>query len=324
MFLVNKAPHSQVFNVPVVAYFLFDRLFGLFAYRTGQASIIHKEMLDQDYMVVFLYIPHQKRQRSIGSTYYLSLAGLEGAMEIAHPYVTFQNHTGEPLLAAWTNRDSSSSAHAFYVDRSAGDRKFHRRSSAVESVPEVVQDTGVASESEDTVFFSNWNTAAIVQVHRWTSGDISFTGRLSRKEVSARLRFWGPYLSEYAEFTPDGRYLPPLVLIGTGAGCGPIVDFYMYFTANGMELTNPVSVYFSTNSIGLFQFFTDLVCSRVVPNFTVNAHLTSADDFDVDFEQQTKSEGNNAAQDAHAMKLVRRAPDVPSFIELFSDQKGVF
>ncbi len=34
---------------------------------------------------------------------------------------------------------------------------------------------GVAAESDDTVFFTNWTTAAVVQVHQ------SFTARLSKK-----------------------------------------------------------------------------------------------------------------------------------------------
>ena len=40
--MLRRSPHSQVFNTPVVAYFLIDRLLGSVWYRTGQASIIHK------------------------------------------------------------------------------------------------------------------------------------------------------------------------------------------------------------------------------------------------------------------------------------------
>ncbi len=74
------------------------------------------------------------------------------------------------------------------------------------------------------------------------------------------------------------------MLIGTGSGAGFIIDFYMYFTTSGVELANPVTVYYSTNSLGLFQFLTDLTCDRAVPNWHVNAHLTKADDFEANFE----------------------------------------
>ena len=54
---------------------------------------------------------------------------MAGGFDFAHPYIAFQNHSGEPLLPEWRNRDTSSAAHKFYIDRSAGERKkaFNRR-----------------------------------------------------------------------------------------------------------------------------------------------------------------------------------------------------
>ncbi len=77
-------------------------------------------------------------------------------------------------------------------------------------------------------------------------------------------------LSEYGDLTPDGRMNPPLVLIATGSGCGPIIDFYMHFTANNEELVNPVTVYFSTNSVGLFQVCISHIFFVFVSFFCVN------------------------------------------------------
>lgn len=105
----------------------------------------------------------------------------------------------------------------------------------------------------------------------------------------------------------------PCVQIGTGAGIGIIVDFYMFMTANDIELSQPVTVYFSTNSIGLFQFVTDLVCARSIPNYSVNAHLTSAKDFDCDFEAQEVQQSAEAGAE-HEMKLGRL-----SFMEVLSN-----
>jgi hypothetical protein len=154
---LRRSPHSQVFNTPVIFYYLVDRAIGLFWYRTGECSIIHKEQLDRDYMIVFLYIPSQKRRRHCGSTYYLQLTGIEGALDYAHPYVSFQNHSGEPLLPEWTNRDASSKSHQFYVDRSGGERKFNRRSDVKDKEEEDdLKANAVSAESDDVVFFSNW------------------------------------------------------------------------------------------------------------------------------------------------------------------------
>jgi hypothetical protein len=108
-----------------------DRLIGYFWYRTGEASIIHKEQLDEDYLVIFLYVPRQKRRRYLGSTYYLQIPGVEGMLDIAHPYVSFQNHSQQPLLPEWTNRDASSDVHKFYIDRASDKRQFQKRDDSV-------------------------------------------------------------------------------------------------------------------------------------------------------------------------------------------------
>ncbi len=312
--MLRRSDHAQVFCAPVIGYFLADRIIGIFFYRTGLASIIHKEQLDKDYAVVFFYIPSQKRRRLIGSTYYVQLKGLPGLFDFAHPYIAFQNHTGEPLLPEWRNRDASSTTHKFYVERSAGERKAFNRRDSQRLTDEQVRvqleemeraSTGVSQETDDTVFFSNWNTALIVQVHAHTAGRTrTFTEKMARLPLAERVRFWGPFASEYALVTPDGKMdLPPLVLIGTGAGCGPILDFYMHITANSYEPNNQVTVYFSTNSVGLFQFFTDLVCAKSVPNWRVNAHLTQADDYEDNFERQSQQQNDHSTE--RGMKLGR-------------------
>jgi hypothetical protein len=318
--MVRRSPHAQIFCTPVIAYYLADRVIGIFFYRTGLASLIHKEQLDSDYVVVFLYVPKQKRRRMVGSTYYVNFNSWAGMLDMAHPYIAFQNHTGEALLPEWRNRDSMSTTHKFYIERSAGERKaFNRRDSLrvtedqLKAQEEELEraSSGIAQETDETVFFSNWNTALVVQIHHSTARR-TFTHRLERLPLASRLRFWGPFLSEYALVTPDGKSeLPPLILIGTGAGCGPILDFYMHMSANNFELPNPVTVYFSTNSVGLFQFFTDLVCAKSINNWRVNAHLTQAEDYEQDFE---KDEVNRQSQSERGMKLGRL-----SFMEVLRD-----
>lgn len=155
--MLRKAPHSQVFSSPVIAYYIIDRLIGYFWYRTGEAIIIHKEQLDEDYMVVFLYIPRQKRKRYVGSTYYLALKGVEGYLDMSHPFAAFQNHSQEPLLPEWTNRDSTSSHHRFYIDRSQDKRQFQRRKDDAPLMELERESTAVAAESEDVVVKAIFN-----------------------------------------------------------------------------------------------------------------------------------------------------------------------
>ena len=67
----------------------------------------------------------------------------------------------------------------------------------------------------------------------------------------------------------------PLVLIGTGAGCSFLLDFYFYVIGNDIVLQKKVVIYFSTRSIGMFQWFTDITCRRDHKNLFIDAHLTS-------------------------------------------------
>ena len=65
--MIRRSPHSQVFNPVVIVYFMLDRLAGYLWYRTGSATIIHKEVLDEDYLVLFLYIPNGMKEKKCGS-----------------------------------------------------------------------------------------------------------------------------------------------------------------------------------------------------------------------------------------------------------------
>ena len=81
----------------------------------------------------------------------------------------------------------------------------------------------ISQETDDVIFFSNWTTAVVVQSHFWNRGEDGFSHRFANKDIAKRVRFWGPYQSEYSFATPDGASLPPLVLIGTGSGAGFIM-----------------------------------------------------------------------------------------------------
>ena len=278
-------PHAQLWIAPFVIGYMFDRVIGLFWYRTGKALIIHKEQLDNNYVVLFLYVPKQKRKRNVGSVYYYGLPGKNGAGDFSHPYTSFQNHSAEPLLESWKERDATSNRHHYYV----GERdsaKVVKANEAEELDYEKDEERKkhmsgqVTSETENTVFFSNWNTATIMQVHHTKKGK-SFTSKIAGMEIGDSIKFWGPYYSEYACLTSIDNQ-PPLVLMASGAGANYILDFYTWLKASRKTLSNPVQIYYSTNSLELFQFVTDLLCSRQIPMFSVSAHLTKNEDLELD------------------------------------------
>eukprot|EP00494_Astrolonche_serrata_P014605 UN14740 len=66
---------------------------------------------------------------------------------------------------------------------------------------------------------------------------------------------YGGFRSEYASLM--FQELPPLILVGTGAGCAYLIDFHQYILANDIELKKPVQMLISSRSVTLFQFITD-------------------------------------------------------------------
>lgn len=281
-FLRGNHPHAQVMVAPIFIWYFVDRMIGIFVYRTGRSSIIHIENVDDEYCVVFLYIPQQKRRRAVGSLYYYQMPGLEGAGDFSHPYTSFQNHGNHPLLNAWRDaKNAASEAHQFVVRESdrPGQKTLNRRSDQVELEDfndGSEYDSIVASETEDVVYFQNWNTAFVMQKFP-SKGGASFSKRLSEKAIGSAVNFWGPYYSEYASLTPLVG-LSPLVLIATGAGVNYMLDYFTWLTAGDRVPTNPVQLYFSCSSIPLLQFATDLLCSKNIKNFSVSAHLTRHND----------------------------------------------
>ena len=130
-----------------------------------------------------------------------------------------------------------------------------------------------------------WDIAALVQVfpkHNETlSHRTPWTLRVANSDPSlmVSLNCWGPYRSEYRilnQTLENGGVLPPLVLIGTGAGCAFVIDFIQFLKANvnKYSLAYPCYVYFSSKSLKLFQFFTDETAKIPINNVFINAHLT--------------------------------------------------
>lgn len=282
---IRRSSHAQVFDVPIVALYFVDRFIGLLWFRRSNVTLIHKAQLDDDYVVIFLEV--QKGYKvPLASTFYLSLPNDTSSFEMSHPFIGFQNRTTSNLLPEWRDRDQTSGAHKFFVvpeaDAAEGKKKFRRRETVLLEQPldDRQQEEGlVTEETDDVVFFSKWNIGIVLQVQHDRAE--SFTKQLEALPIGSRLHCWGPYRSEYSDLTPS-PHLPPMVLIGTGAGCAPILDFYLLAQSETTELSSPVTCYFSTQSLSLFQFITDLVCTSSLENWSVNAHLTSNDDLELE------------------------------------------
>ncbi len=94
-------PHCWFFNCPVlfsllhlpflqfIAWYMADRIYGIFWYRRHTAVVVKKLEFDKDYMLLFLRLPPKVRQR-MGDLYYLNL--LDVGWDRAHPFSSFANH----------------------------------------------------------------------------------------------------------------------------------------------------------------------------------------------------------------------------------------
>ena len=293
-----------------------DRVVGCFFYRVGRASIIHLEELDETYSVCFLYIPNQKRKKPVGSVYYYTETTGARQMEFSHPFTSFQNHAGDPLLEGWKHRDVENTNHEFFID--GGNRisnksmRAHvtRSENDLEMEPINLRDSIVSSESDSRIFFQNWNTAFVYQRHSENRKSKSWTNLLSQKSVGTNIRYFGPYYSEYAELTSLVA-LPPLVLIATGSGCNFLLDFFTWMKARKVSPTEPVVAFFSTESLALFQFVTDLLCSVVIENFSFSAHLTRHDDtleFDAADDSQNRTKAKASLGRLSLEEVIQEAP----------------
>ena len=158
-----------------------------------------------------------------------------------------------------------------------------------DDIEEIVKDFKVAAQPAKVVKIQeecDWNLGIIMQIFpdrtdcnkrkTWTSK----VQRIDPRHFPG-LRTWGPYRTEYRILVqvPGQNVYPstPIVAIGTGAGCSFLLDYYFYIIGNNIDLQKKVIIYFSTRSIGMFQWFTDITCRRNHKNLYVGAHLTSND-----------------------------------------------
>lgn len=293
-------PHAEIFNTPVVIYWMVDRLVGMYWFRTQDAVIVHKEILDGQYVVVLLNVMGQKRNPSIGSAYWFNFPN--AVIESSHPFTVFQNRTQLKLFRL--HKDASAGGHVFSVSDSGGAKKKMSKKAgtsasggiSMQSMGDAVDflaDDEIVDTEDIAIFDTDWNVALLVAIHPRRG---SWSQRLADAPIGTRLKSWGPYSTEYRNLALDLSNMPPLILLATGAGAAYIVDFYMYISSRSVELTNPVTVYFSTNSVGVFQFFTDLCCSGAITDWTVNAHLTRHDD-ELEYDEDNNPDFQNAGAD---------------------------
>jgi len=255
-------PHAHVFNTPFVFMWMIDRLLGAYYYRTGDGIIKKKIKIDDEYMILFLKIPNYNRK--IGDCYWLNIKNI--GIELSHPFTTFHNYGKNEIPLIY---EESCIKHKFYLERHENSRdEFHRNKTLSPS----------NKEKEN----NEWNIGILMKIHQKKKSNCMFslgwTKYISTDKVDdgMDLNYYGPYRTSYSNLICDN--LPPLILIGSGAGGAYIIDFYNYIVSNNIQLKNKVEIYYTSSSIALFQLITDIICKNPIENFIVNAHITSHDE----------------------------------------------
>ena len=105
---MHSHPHCWIVNVPFVAWWAADRMYGVFWYRRCIANVVGKVHLDAEYVILFLRIPEALHAlHAVGDVFYLNV--LDCGADRAHPFTVFQNHRKQrmltekkELLPSWT------------------------------------------------------------------------------------------------------------------------------------------------------------------------------------------------------------------------------
>ncbi|CAM9263172.1 unnamed protein product [Choristocarpus tenellus] len=100
---------------------------------------------------------------------------------------------------------------------------------------------------------------------------------LNKSSAEVSVSTYGPYRSEYGRLT-EFPNLPPLLVIGTGAGAGLVLDFIAFVKANGLVPNHPVTICYSAASLPLLQFVTNTLLAERNPYFTIRTAFTQHED----------------------------------------------
>ena len=285
-------PHTWILNAPVFLWYVVDTLCSRYCYRTYKA-VSNTVFIDADHMIVYWNNTAGIAPVSmVGDHVFVKSA--TSWWESGHPFTVIQNRfrhlrskakkLAEVDVAAL--QDVGSKAHKFV----AGDEgEIQRMNTAPDgNLEERYGNLSFFDDNDSMRFASNdndnenndWDYAIIVQVFGSTSRclrPVPETRRLA-STLSPELIINGPYRSVYNSLMPAaGEHFVsnPLVLLGSGTGGAYLMDFVGYLMENDVRLHRPVYVYYTSKSLPLFQFVTDVLCATPLEKLEVHAALTS-------------------------------------------------
>lgn len=283
----HSHPHSWILNSPVFALWILDLMVGR-AWRRLETSV-DRVWLSRDYQVIYWKHQGALPQPQVGPLYYLKLK-TQALYDRAHPFSAFINHVGLPVPPA-------------DIGRSDWDGHV-----VVSQAGVLISRLDVAKVVIDDPLGRVWHAGTVMRVYTRKGSN---TRVIAQAEEDPELLIWGPFPENNVVRYALPRCNAPLLLVAGGSGISFVLDFF----AGLHNRIHPVVLAFTTNDLGLFQFFCWTILSMADRihgnnvNCTVVASLTD--------KTLTKVEGSTTLRTFGRIQLGRL-----DFAELASTVAG--
>mmetsp|Transcript_16825 Transcript_16825/g.67893 ORF Transcript_16825/g.67893 Transcript_16825/m.67893 type:complete len:672 (-) Transcript_16825:451-2466(-) len=222
----HSHPHSWILNSPVFVLWLADLAIGR-SWRRLDTSV-DRVWISNDYQVLFWQHEGVLPPAQVGPLYYLKRK-TQALYDRAHPFSAFLNHVGLPV-----------------PPDAIGQRDWSGHAVAVRGPVLVSRLDDKTLEQGDTGRI--WHAGTVMRVYTRKN---SSTRRIAEAEEAPELIIWGPFPENNVIRYALPRCDAPLLLVAGGSGVSFILDFFSHLH----DRAHPVTLAFTTNDVGLFQFF---------------------------------------------------------------------
>ena len=269
-------PHTWIINIPIIVLLLIDRIFSWWLSKQTRATILQ---LDHDYLILELN-DFNVDTETVAPTINLSLTEL-GKADYSHRLTVVSQCCKKKRRCYSEKEHKFDIAESFKEPLMPSDdtnplsastpSRIQRRNSVLQCV----------TEEENQV----WNPAnpfMIVRVSK-SETDPSSCTFLNKRSATAILASGNPVRNVCVGVPVCSVYhqllfiegMPPVILIASGSGASMLLDFMYYVVKNKISLLNNVKIFYTSRSLPLFQFVTDMLCEESVHNLEVSAALTA-------------------------------------------------
>eukprot|EP01060_Flectonema_neradi_P040763 TRINITY_DN940_c1_g2_i1.p1 TRINITY_DN940_c1_g2~~TRINITY_DN940_c1_g2_i1.p1 ORF type:complete len:629 (+),score=72.09 TRINITY_DN940_c1_g2_i1:74-1888(+) len=271
-------PHTWFLNIPLIIFWAIDRAYGW--WKTMDVTVTIRR-LDADYFLLeFQDVPRLASTETIAPTISISLKDFN-KVDCSHRLTLVSQ------CCVKNRRSYSEKGHKFGVSLSepllesdVGGNPLSRSPSKIQRKNSILQ----CVVDEENQKWHPANPFTLVRVSRTgEDGDIKQCSFLNKKSATAALAKGAATKKVTASVPVCSAYhqllfvenMPPVILIASGSGAGMLLDFVYYLVKTQTALLNTVKIFYTSRSLALFQFVTDLLCEESIHNLEISSALTA-------------------------------------------------